>query len=315
MRILDGPGVLLGDEIEQSGDPTAHADGIIATMQRERVPWCALQITTDPAKQKSFNDLVAASKRRVYGSVGTWAQGLPPAWESNWAVTMGARFHLVNVESAGEDAAWKDTDLDWIAAAMKPKDGVGVVFTEGAWGRDKAKAKRWVDRGFAAIPEAIQSENEKATILAMQELALTLGWKYEMIAPCLYLTRGYEASGYTEQIKYTAGRWSLFRYGDIDQDDWVEIQEWPRPVSMPNPTPPPPPPVPTPLPGISVAEGHQAHIDTVGDVRERVEALNQTLGRRAAHTIIERISGLALEGRWSKDLGENMAVLLDGVEE
>jgi hypothetical protein len=310
VSILDGPGVLLGDEIEQSGNPAQHASDLIATMQRERIPWVALQITTDPRKATSIRDLQLAAQRRGYGSVGTWAQHLPPSWECNWAVTYGSRFHLVNVESAPEDAAWKDNDLDYLRNTMK--DGVAVVFTEGAWGRDSTKSKRWRDRGYAAIPEAIESENPQATITAMFDLALDLQWLPSQIAPCLYLTRGYPAGNYDDQIGTTQGRWSIFRYGDIDPSDWTVIQGWPRPAAMPNPTPPPPPPPPPPvLPGISVDQGHRVHIDTVLDVQERVEALGQTLGRRAAHTIIRRSSDLALDRLWTKELGEKIAVLLD----
>ena len=44
-NLLLAPGVFLGDEVTQSGDPPKHADDLIATIQREGMRWCALQIS------------------------------------------------------------------------------------------------------------------------------------------------------------------------------------------------------------------------------------------------------------------------------
>ena len=232
-NLLLAPGVFLGDEVTQSGDPPRHADDLVATMQREGMHWCALQISAGNEAAAAF--LREACARRGAG-FGTWAQGLPVADELAAVRSYGSTFHIANVEAPHEDQVWTDAALDELVSLGLP-NGLAVIFTEGAWGRDRDRSRRWRKRGFAAIPEAIVSENPQATIAAMLELAATLGWPGERTAPCLYLTRGFAAAGYSGQIPMTAGRWSVFRYGDVNQANWDAMREWPRaapPATVPD---------------------------------------------------------------------------------
>ena len=186
--------------------------------------WCALQIS--PGNERAAELLREACARRGAG-FGTWAQGLPAAAELAAVRSYGSTFHIANVETAHEDAVPTDAALDELVSLRLP-NGLAVIFTEGAWGRDRERSQRWRKRGFAAIPEAIVSENPQATIGAMLELSAALGWPGERTAPCLYLTRGFKAEGYGGQIALTAGRWNLFRYGDVDGADWEAMRGWPR---------------------------------------------------------------------------------------
>jgi hypothetical protein len=221
---LVAPGVFLGDEVTQSSDPPRHADGVVETCLREGLRWCALQIA--PGNERAAELLREACARRG-AAFGTWAQGLPAADELAAVRAYGSTFHIANVETPHEDAAWTDAALDELVA-MKLPHGLAVIFTQGAWERDRAKSQRWRDRGFVAIPEAIRSENPQATVPAMLELAAALGWPGERTAPCCYLTRGFAAASYAGEIGMAAGRWSLFRYGDVDAADWEAIRAWPK---------------------------------------------------------------------------------------
>ena len=247
-NLLLAPGVFLGDEVTQSGDPPKHADDLVATIQREGMRWCALQIS--PGNEGAAALLREACARRGAG-FGTWAQGLPVADELAAVRSYGSTFHIANVEAPHEDHVWTDDALDELVARKLP-NGLAVIFTEGAWGRDRERSRRWRSRGFHAIPEAIVSENPQATIAAMLELSAALGWPGEQTAPCMYLTRGFKAAGYSGQIAMTAGRWSLFRYGDVDQADWDAMRDWPRaapPSTLPDadPEPKPKPAEPKPV--------------------------------------------------------------------
>jgi hypothetical protein len=241
MGLADWPGIFLGDEIWNSHtdeQARAHADGIVANMFLHKIGWVAQQIN-DSRGREAIQYLMQASQRRGWGSVGSWAQGMEAQIELDRASQYGSQFHIANVESPHEDSLWRTQDVVR-AATLFPNGMFGVIFTEGAWGRDPAKSQRWRDAGAMAIPEAIQSENPQATIPAMLELAQALGWPASRTGPCVYLTRAYAASNYNATIGQTAGRWSVFRYGDIDQVDWDQINLWPRP-SAPAPPPPPPP--------------------------------------------------------------------------
>jgi hypothetical protein len=221
---LHAPGAFLGDEVTQSSDPPKHADDLVATLLREGLHWAALQIA--PGNERAAPLLREACARQG-AAFGTWAQGLPAADELAAIAAYGSTFHIANVEAPHEDVAWTEEALAQLVAMRLP-NGLGVIFTEGAWRRERAKSNRWVKGGFVAIPEAIQSENPQATIGAMLELAQALGWPARRTAPCLYLTRGYAAKEYAGEIAATAGRWSLFRYGDVDGADWEAMREWPR---------------------------------------------------------------------------------------
>lgn len=238
MALIDGVGVLLSDEIGQSTNPRQHAIDLISTMKREKIHWVAQQHSFDDADQWMVW-LREGVSIHGWGSVGSWCQGWESKPEVDRAIECGSRFHLANVESVAEDQKWTNPELDRIVAAMP--DGVGVIFTETPWGRDPNKTIRWRARGIVGMPEAIVSENPQATIPAMLDLARQLGWDPLKTAPCIYLTRALAASYYNSTIAQTGGRWSLFRYGDIDESDWQAIRTWPRPTAAPPPPPPPPP--------------------------------------------------------------------------
>ena len=61
----------------------------------------------------------------------------------------------------------------------------------------------------------------------------------------------------------TAGRWSLFRYGDVDAADWDAMRAWPRaapptPGSLPDADAEPAKPKPKPKPDGSRPSGRRA---------------------------------------------------------
>jgi hypothetical protein len=300
---LRAPGAFLGDEVTQSSDPPKHAEDLVATSLREGLRWIALQIA---GGNERAAPLLRDACARQGAAFGTWAQGLPAADELAAIAAYGSTFHIANVEAPHEDAAWTDDALAQLVAMRLP-NGLGVIFTEGAWGRDRAKSKRWLERGFVAIPEAIQSENPMATIGAMLELAQALGWPATRTAPCLYLTRGYAASNYAGEIAATAGRWSLFRYGDVDAEDWAAMRAWPRaaPVAAaeqpakPTPTPTPPPARPKALPAGAMRAAVVAAVDR----------WNPSPPRTSRGAVIRRIA-TAQDAAWTA-VAEELAAALD----
>lgn len=316
MAVRDAPGAFLGDEIQQSGDPTRHADDLIATIRRHGLAWVALELAVSEtgevpaATRKAFRDLRDAASRRG-GAVGGWGHRVPADTQIRFAIDEHADFWIPNVESNFDDRLWTDGQLDQLRTAMP--HGVAVIFTEGAWGRDPVAAARWRTRGFDAIPEAIVSENPQATIGAMLELAQTLGWAPQRTAPTLYLTRGFEAARYTPTIHLTGGRWSLYRYGDIDADDWTAIDGWPKspPPGEPDPEPEPIPPA---LPMMTVMEGHANTRHGVQAVRNKLAAapVPTKLGRTASLTSQDRLALGAVDGTHGRgDNAKQIADLLD----
>jgi hypothetical protein len=261
MGLQHGPGVFLSDEVVSSTNPAQHAADLISTMRREKIQWVAQQITTDDRYQLAHDLLKKAAADQSFGSVGTWAQGLPAAAEFSYIRDQyKPKFHICNIESPHEDAQWSDSELNLLVALGLP-DGYGVIFTEGAWGQDSAKSLRWRQKGFVGIPEAIESENSNATIGAMMDLAVNkLGWQEHNTNVCLYFTRGFRADGYEPEINTVPGRWSIFRYGDIGSDDWAIMSDWER-VPPTAPTPPPDlPPVEPPVPELRTGAEQAAAI-------------------------------------------------------
>lgn len=248
-NLAKGKGVFLSDEIWNSHTPeqaAQHAKDIISTLKREGIAWVAQQISPGAPWREAVSQLIAGQQAYGHGAIGTWAQGLPAADEVNAvreAKSRGATFHIPNIEAPHEDQAWTSAAFNELLTLALP-DGYGVIFTEGAWGRNKDLAKRWRESGFVAIPEAIVSENAQATIAAMLELSAALGWDGWDTAPCVYFTRGAKSTLYNGQITMTGGRYSIFRYGDIDAEDWANMKGWPATQVNPNPDPEPvPPPV------------------------------------------------------------------------
>jgi hypothetical protein len=308
-NLLLAPGVFLGDEVTQSGDPPKHADDLVATILREGLRWCALQIS--PGNETAAALLREACAQRGAG-FGTWAQGLPAADEVAGVRAYGSTFHIANVEAPHEDQAWTDAAFDELVSLKLP-NGLAVIFTEGAWGRDRERSRRWRRGGFAAIPEAIVSENPQATIGAMLELAAALGWPGERTAPCLYLTRGFGAAGYGGQIALTAGRWSLFRYGDVDQADWDAMREWPRaappatlPDADPEPRPKPKPVEPKPEPSKHAAAARALKMRA--DIVAAVERWNPAPPPSSRGAIVRRIAN-ANDAAWRAAAPEILAAL------
>lgn len=287
---LQGAGILLGDEITQSGDPPKHARDVVANCVSAGIRWVCLELRDD-------NEMAAVLLREACAASGkvaftTWDQNLHPAQAIARAKRWGSTGHAANVESSGEDVKWTDSLLNDLVGNFG--SNVGVICTEGAWGRDKARASRWWNRGIAGLFEAIESENKQATIYAMADLANVLGFVNRGFV--LYLNKGYPSSEYTDQINETQGRWSAYRYGDIDDTDWAEFKKWPRVTT---------PPV---LPGLPVAEAQQAIIKIVDAVNVRLEALGQPkLGELTALLNCQDSCVAALSGKWSKGIGTDMA--------
>lgn len=289
---LQGAGILLGDEITQSSDPAKHAQDVVANAVRNGFRWVALELSDG-------NEMAAVLLREACQASGkiaftTWDQNLHPAQAIARAKRWGSVGHAANVESSLEDVKWTDSLLNDLVANFG--SNVAVICTEGAWGRDKARASRWWNRGIAGLFEAIESENKQATIYAMADLANVLGFVKRGFM--LYLNKGYPSSEYTDQINETQGQWSIFRYGDIDDTDWAEFKKWPR-VTLP--------PV---LPGLPVAEAQQAIIKIVDAVNVRLEALGQPkLGEYTALGSCQDNCVAALTGKWNRTIGQETAAV------
>lgn len=214
--------VYVDDEIERSSNPQQHAWDLVATLARNRLAGVAIKCGTSLAREQAAGNLRAACLQ-LGVRFGTWDDGnLHPTAVLTLVQRWQSTFHIVQVESPQQDAVWRDGDLASLPAER------GVVFTEAAWGRDPLKAARWLKLGFTALPEANLTENPQATILNMIDLALALKWPVAQISPTLYLTRGTAAARYSPEIAATAGQWSIFRYGDLDAEDWTTMGVWPR---------------------------------------------------------------------------------------
>lgn len=289
---LQGAGILVGDEITQSSDPAKHARDMVANAAQAGVRWLALELAdNNEMAAVLLRDACAASGKVAFT---TWEQNLHPAQAIARAKRWGSAGHCANVESSAEDVKWTDALLNDLVANFG--SNVAVICTEGAWGRDKARASRWVNRGIAGLFEAIESENAQATIYAMADLANVLGFVNRGFV--LYLNKGYPSSEYTDQINETQGVWSIFRYGDIDAGDWSEFQKWPRTKN---------PPI---LPGLAVAEAQQIIVRTVDAVNVRLEALGQPpLGDLSALMNCQDSCVAALSGKWSKNLGKDLSTV------
>jgi hypothetical protein len=285
-----GAGILLGDEIAQSGDPPKHARDTVANAVANNIRWLALELSDG-------NEIAAVLLREACAASGkvvfcTWDQNLHPAQAIARAKNWNSVGHAANVESSGEDVKWTDSLLNDLVANFG--SNVAVIATEGAWGRDKARASRWWNRGIIGLFEAIESENKQATIYAMADLANVLGFVHRGFV--LYLNKGYPSSEYTDMINETKGVWSIFRLGDIGDDDWAEFKKWPRVT------------VPPILPGLGVAEAQQIIVKAVQSVNVRLEALGQPpLGELSALLNAHDSAKAALQGKWTKGIGTEMA--------
>lgn len=293
MNIFEqGAGILIGDEVTQSSNPAQHATDLVANCVKYGIRWISLELS-------DANEMAAVLLREACQASGkvvftTWDQNLHPAQAIARAKRWGSMGHAANVESSTEDVAWTDLLLNDLVANFG--SNVAVIATEGAWGRDKARASRWWNRGILGLFEAIESENKQATIYAMADLANVLGFVHRGFL--LYLNKGYPSAEYTDMINETKGLWSVYRYGDIDDVDWAEFKKWPR-VTMP--------PV---LPGLGVAEAQQAIIKIVDAVNVRLEARGQPqLGEFTALLSCQDNCVAALTGKWNITIGKETAAV------
>ena len=185
------PGVFLGDEVTQSGDPPRHAVDLVGTMLKG----AALVRAADRPGQRARGG--AAARCLCQLGCGLRYVGAGPAVEGEARGGAHARLHLPHRQrgdaARGTPCGRRPRSTSW---SLRLPHGVGVIF-RGPWGRDQAKSRRWIERRFVAIPEAIVSENPNATIPAMLHLTAVLGWPGERTAPCFYLTRGFAASSYS----------------------------------------------------------------------------------------------------------------------
>jgi hypothetical protein len=305
VTVAQGNGIWIGGEIRGSGNPVAHAHGIVANMIKHGIDWACVQIEPDEMELQLLVGAAGGTR-----AIGGWSQNIAPQ-ESRARMSRapGVSFFSINAESANEEQKWTTSEIKAMQAQCP--DGVSLIFQQGAMDyktpgnarspESKAVARRWIDLGVDAIPEAIQSENPNATIANMMQMCADLGWPASRTAPALYLNRDYPASGYSSQISLTGGRWSVYRYGDIDETDWNVMAGWPSP-SAPPPVEPPPP-----LPTMTVMEAH-------GNTRYGVQAVRNkgvTLGRAASLTLQDRLALGAISGAHDATKGASIANMLD----
>jgi len=316
--LTSSPGWWLEDEIQQSGNPAQHAHDAVVRMKENGIGWAVLNAAVGGASM-ALGQLRVAGTNLGHGAFGYWAQNAEPQTLLGMARSDGVAVCIANVESRAEEQKWTDGDLNELVRIC-PNYHAGVAYTEAAWGKypadhpDAAKrgqyradlAKRWVDRGIVSMPEADMVRNQAATINAMTAVSLAFGWAQDHTSCLLYLD-GKPASTYTPQAAATLGRWSIWRYGNMDTANYAEIAKWPRPA--PEPTPEPPPPPPPELPKMTVTEAH-------GNTRYGVQAVRNngvTLGRAASLTLQDRLALASLSGKHTAANGQQIANLLDNL--
>lgn len=219
----------------RSGDPVGKAFEIANKLKAERFGWCCLQL--HPGDSQQPNNILAAQWLKTACDAkgiryGTWCQGQPYEWEAANVSSYGATFHIANVESRHEERTFDVADF----RRRYPKMEAAVIFTQTAFDDppgvpSKALAKRWIQAGFNALPEANEAENfglrnPPGGFVHMQFLAQQLGWP--IAAPTAFVLDGYAASHYTNISRY----WSIWRYAGMKveggRDDWAVVRSWPR---------------------------------------------------------------------------------------
>ncbi len=289
-----GVGMLVDDEITQSGDPSKHASDLVANLVKNSFRYACLHIT--PQNELAAPLLRAACRASGKIAFTTWSQNMEPSDQIANAMRWESEGHAANAESTHEEGKWTNVHLYSLHQMMK--GNVANICTEGTWGRDKVKAERWYSKGYFGMFEAIESENSQATINAMADLANQLGFPVEQRGFTLYLNRGYPSSEYTDMIAETRGRWSIFRYGDVDQKDWDEFAKWPK-IS-----------IPAVLPGLGIEDAHRIVIQALLEVNKRQAALGRgALGPNAALVNAGASSRAALDGKWTSAMGAEFAAL------
>jgi hypothetical protein len=248
----EGAGVFTGDEIKQSSNPRQHAYDTVNNLIANNFRWLAVELESNDDTTYSY---VREACERTGNKIshGLWSQNAEVPDVLAAIERRRPQFYIVNSENGTDEARWTPTALDALVATRLP-GGYGLIFTEGAMGRDKNKSLKYRSRGFFSIPEAIESENANATILEMLVLSGQLGWNEVDCGPCVYINRNYPANAYSDQIGLTKGRFSVYRLGDIDDTDWTEFGKWPRVTYVPPVTPPPTPTVPARTTTVIMAE-------------------------------------------------------------
>lgn len=279
----EGAGIFAGNEIQASSDPHQHAVNTVNNMVANNFKWLALEIGANSEATCAMVKSVCESNGKV--RYGLWDQNVAG---SDALIAIDRRspyFYIVNNEGPSEDARWTDAHLDAMVARKLP-GGLALIFTEGAMGRDKAKSARWRSRGFFAIPEAVLNANGNATIPAMLELAQALGWAGIDTGPCVYFDNDFPSSAYSSTIGQTMGRFSCYRLGDIGDNDWTTMKQWPRVVSYT-------PPSTTPARTTTVILGE------ISDLADEIQAgFAPGTGALSRATIIERIAD-STDAEWN----------------
>lgn len=262
-----GAGIWVDDEIASSGDPAAHAHNTVANAKANGFRWICMRST--PEHTNAFlhlRDACLATGWQV--EPGTWDQNLSPQDSYNLISAWGSRFHIINVETRDQEKKWTDGWLDNFRGLKLP-GGLGVIWTEPAWvdpsdanlpdsekiSRWQTRTSRWRMRGFLSFPEANEPENGPATIDNMMFRSHQFGWPLVGTCPVLYFIHDYSAGNYSDQINSTQGRFSVYRLGDIGNDDWSIMATWPRVTTSPTP------PDPTPVPPAPTSEATRAAIE------------------------------------------------------
>lgn len=335
-----GAGIWVDDEIASSGNPHAHALDTVANAMGHGFRWICMR--SSPEHQIAFGYLLEACKATGWQvEPGTWDQNLDPQASYNLVSAWGSRFHIINVETRDQERKWTDGWLDNFRGLKLP-GGLGVIWTEPAWveatdallpddqkiARWQTRTSRWRMRGFISFPEANEPENAPATIDNMMFRSHQFGWPLVGTCPVLYFIHDYSASNYTDQINSTQGRFSVYRLGDIGNDDWSIMATWPR-VSPVVPPPIIPPPVTAPtseatraaieklltLPieggGLKTADAN-ALVVAVADSWERRQVQAGSTTNPKQRLMTNRRIAKTTNAQWDA-VDDNIKALLDGV--
>lgn len=283
-KSLLSPGIFVSDEIYRSGDPAAHAVAIASNAKNYGFGWVALQFTEE-------NKPWAAVLRQALVERGLlfigWSQGM--LWErerDEYLTKWNLNGHIPNVETPAENNEYVSKGaISWLRSNFLH---LGVIFTEGAWGKNpdgsynKQAASPWAS--FVGMPEAFMPVSTGWTPPVMSYVAMQYG--FSKIAPTLGLWgNGWTANHYTQ---YMAGipSWSIWRYVGLSGADLEETKKWPHYDE---------PDVPEPV-GISVEEGHKRNIETRNKVNERLLSQNKpVLGPNAVLEIANDMSQAVLD--------------------
>jgi hypothetical protein len=279
----EGCGIFAGDEIQQSSNSAQHAVDTVNNMVRNRFRWLALELESNDENTCRLTKQACQANNIGFG---LWSQNTDPVDVLVALETRKPSFYIVNVETPHEDFKWNDGLLDGLLNKHL-SGGYGLIYTEGAFGHDPNKTKKWRSRGFFSIPEAIESENSQATINNMMFLSAQLGWNEIDCGPSCYINKDYPADQYSDVINLTRGRFSIYRLGDIDATDWAEFAKWPRVVSYT-------PPSPDPTRSTTVI------LDEISDLADEIQsAFKPGTGQLSRATLIERIAD-STDDEWYK---------------